>query len=256
MSRERYKAAVQLEKKAEKLCSSVLRRVDVHGFLCWYCDATLIEKGAEQVFVGIHPAGGPCDKAKDLREGTREKLYTIPGWNIWLDGEKHHHQKAVCRLFKKIHDSGWKRTLRSTACFNVFPFRTSKWAPPLRESGLWDPLAKWLESVLVQIKPKCIICNGNDENLGPWAAIKKQFEWDCLFDPVPLWSTYTLKGLEIKRGPLAGTKVLRGSQSWPGWSISPKPYQGDPEASEGGALGLRLIVGVWVWRLLCGASDY
>ena len=51
MSRERYKAALQLEKKAEKLCSSVLRREDVHGFLCWYCDANLIQNGAEQVFV-------------------------------------------------------------------------------------------------------------------------------------------------------------------------------------------------------------
>ena len=110
-----------------------------------------------------------------------------------------------------MHDSGWERTLRSTACFNVFPFRTSEWKPPLKESGLWDPLAEWLESVLVQIKPKRIICNGNDESRGPWAAIKNRFETDYLFEKLPvsgLPENVKLKGLRIKRGPLAGTKVL------------------------------------------------
>ena len=145
---------MQLQKKAEKRCSSVLRRADVHGFLCWYCDANLIQNGAERVFAGINPAGDSKDNAKDLKEGTREKPYTIPGWNIWLDGEQHDYQKAVRRLFEAMEGPCWGQALRSTACFNVFPFRAPKWKKLVSHYKLWNPLAKWFEEVLVQIKQK------------------------------------------------------------------------------------------------------
>ena len=98
----------------------------------------------------------------------------------------------------------------------------------MRPSELWNLLAKWFESVLIQIKPKRIICSGNDKSRGPWAAIKKRFEWDCPFCD-SLGGSYALKGLRIKSGPLAGTEVL-GIPNL-GWSKN-------PGVGEGGAMGL------------------
>ena len=217
MSREHFPTAARLEKKGRELCDPVIRNKKV-GFLCWYCDANLIEKGAEQVFVGINPGGDSKDDDRDLKEGNLEKAYTIPEWNIWLDGEHHAYQKAVCQLFEAMHGPGWEQKLRFTACFNVFPFRSYKWKNLVRDYKLWSPLAGWFEAVLLQIKPKRIICSGNaapkrsasarPSNWGPWCAIKKQFKTDRIFDPVPLWSNYTLKGRRIKHGRLAGTTVL------------------------------------------------
>ena len=207
MSRAHFPIADPMEKKASEICGSVIRDERV-GFLCWYCDANLIEKGAEQVFVGINPGGGSADDILDLQEGNLEKPYTISGWNIWLDGEHHAYKQAVCRLFKIMQGPGWKQKLRSTACFNVFPVRTMEWKALVREYKLWDPLAEWFQSVLVEIKPKRVICSGNDNSLGPWAAIKKQFKTDRIFDAVPLWSNYKLKGCRIKYGRQTGTKVL------------------------------------------------
>lgn len=207
MSRAHFPIADGMEKKASEICGSVIRDKQV-GFLCWYCDANLIEKGAEQVFVGINPGGGSKDDILDIQEGNLEKPYTYSGWNIWLDGQHHAYQQAVCRLFNVMHGPGWEQKLRSTACFNVFPFRSMEWKKLVREYRLWDPLAGWFHSVLVQINPKRIICSGNDNRLGPWAAIKKQLVTDRIFDTVPLWNNYKLKGRRIKYGRLAGTKVL------------------------------------------------
>ena len=142
-----------------------------------------------------------------MEEGTREKPYTIPEWNIWLDGEHHAYQKAVCQLFEAMHGPGWEQKLRFTACFNVFPFRSYEWKNLVRDYKLWSPLAGWFEAVLLRIKPKRIICSGNAA-CGPWGAIKEQFETDRIFDSVPLWNNYTLKGCRIKHGRLAGTTVL------------------------------------------------
>ena len=150
MSRECFPTADRLEQKARELCSSVTQNEQV-GFFCWYCDATLIEKGADQVFVGINPGGGRADDALDLKEGNPEKPYTIPDWNIWLDGEQHDYQKAVRRLFEAMHGPRWKQALRSTACFNVFPFRSRQWKNLVSHYELCNPLAKWFESVLIQI---------------------------------------------------------------------------------------------------------
>lgn len=217
MPREHFPATTYLEKKARELCYSVIQNERV-GFLCWYCDANLIEEGAEQVFVGINPGGGAKDNLLDLQEGNLEKPYTISGWNIWLDGEQHDYQKAVCQLFEAMHGSDWSQKLRFTACYNVFPFRSYNWKNLVCNYDLWGPLAGWFASVLIQIRPKRIICSGNADlkqsqstrrpNMGPWAAIQKQFETRRIFASVPLWSNYTIKGCRIKQGRLAGTKVL------------------------------------------------
>ena len=82
------------------------------GFHCWYCDANLIEKGSEHVFVGINPGGDRKDDDLDLKEGNLEKPYKIPGWNVWFDGEQHNYQQAVFQVFEAVHGSGLPRHVK------------------------------------------------------------------------------------------------------------------------------------------------
>ena len=65
------------------------------------------------------------------------------------------------RLFQVLFGPGWKRVLRSPACFNVCPFRTRS--------------AQDLEAML-------IICNGNGLGRSPWAVIQRYFGMEIVRD--------------------------------------------------------------------------
>ena len=81
MSRKDFPIATAFEKTAKELSPEEC----FFGFLCWYCDANLIENGAKQAFIGINPAGKPNDADHDQEKGYPEKPYTDPGWNaFWI----------------------------------------------------------------------------------------------------------------------------------------------------------------------------
>ena len=70
-----------------------------------------------------------------------------------------------------MYGEAWSDALRNAACFDVVPFRT-----PNIESlstRAWE-LAAWFRSVLEQVRPRRLICNGNGKR-SPWAVLDELY---------------------------------------------------------------------------------
>ncbi len=154
MSRQAFPGTITLERMA-KLLSDYRLPKNVHGFKCWYCDARLIEDGAKLAFIGVNPTGDQHDAAHDKKERYLDAPYEKrdPLWNAWLDEEwpdgnpYHPYRERVHRIFKAMCGPGWEQVLRSTACFNVCPFRTVQTGhlPP----ALWSASTEWFGKALI-----------------------------------------------------------------------------------------------------------
>ena len=124
---------------------------------CWYCDARLIEDGAKLAFISVNPTGDQHDAAHDKKERYLDAPYEKrdPLWNAWLDEEwpdgnpYHPYRERVHRIFKAMCGPGWEQVLRSTACFNVCPFRTvqTRHLPP----ALWSSSTEWFGKALIPL---------------------------------------------------------------------------------------------------------
>ena len=208
MSRKDFPIATAFEKTAKELSPEEC----FFGFLCWYCDANLIENGAKQAFIGINPAGKPNDADHDQEKGYPEKPYTDPGWNAFLDtkwDDWNPYQDSVPRLFEAMYGVGKsKRALRRTACFNVCPFRTNNSAALPVE--LKKASSQWFITVLKYVNPEFIICMGNAEASwsSPWAVLTRQFGIERRCPDRVSSLGYSLKDGTLESGPLEGVRVL------------------------------------------------
>ena len=208
MSRKDFPIAAAFEKKAKELSLEEC----FFGFICWYCDAALIENRARRAFIGSNPAGKPSDADHDQDQGYPEKPYTDPGWNAFLDtkwDDWNPYQESVPQLFEAMYGVGdFKRTLRRTACFNVCPFRTRNSAALPVE--LKKASSQWFIEVLKHVKPEFIICMGNNEASwsSPWAVLTRQFGIECRRPSRVGLLGYSLKDGTLESGPLVGVRVL------------------------------------------------
>ena len=216
MSRQAFPGATTLERMA-KLLSDYRLPKNVHGFKCWYCDARLIEDGAKLAFIGVNPAGDQHAAAHDKKERYLDAPYEKrdPLWNAWLDEEwpdgdpYHPYQERVHRFFKEMCGPGWEQILRSTACFNVCPFRTVQ--PGHLPSFLWSSSTEWFGKALIPVAPELIVCDGNGPSRSPWAVLKRRYGMEIVRDrkvhPNEKGSLHVKEG-RLKKAPFAGARVL------------------------------------------------
>ena len=216
MSRQAFPGATTLERMA-KLLSDYRLPKNVHGFKCWYCDARLIEDGAKLAFIGVNPTGDRHAAAHDKKERYLDAPYEKrdPLWNAWLDEEwpdgdpYHPYRERVHRLFKAMCGPGWEPILRSTACFNVCPFRTVQTGhlPP----SLWSSSTEWFGKALIPIAPEFIVCDGNGPPRSPWAVLKRRYGMEIVRErkvhPNERGSFHVKEG-RLKKAPFAGARVL------------------------------------------------
>ncbi|HMO15220.1 MAG TPA: hypothetical protein PKD64_13995 [Pirellulaceae bacterium] len=148
-----------------------------HGIKCWYCDANNIEKGSETLFIGLNPGGNDDSKKLDERAGYLESPYSVPGFNSWIDEEwpdrGPSHQAAVQRVFQTLYSDGWENKLRTSACTNIFPVRTET-TDAIDKSG-WLFAERWFGNILKHVRPKFVICNGNNQTNSAWAYLVKHY---------------------------------------------------------------------------------
>ena len=135
------------------------------------------DEGVKRVFVGIRPAGDPCEPLEDNPSGDMlEYLDDCPSdrpHNQWIDGHwggrGPTHQSLVQRVFESLYGKGgWKRELRATPSFNVCPLRVKDY-PPLC-SKVYDKSEALFLDMVEGLRPQTIICNGTGE-WTPWRAL-------------------------------------------------------------------------------------
>ena len=104
---------------------------------------------------------------------------------------------------------GWEPILRSTACFNVCPFRTVQTGhlPP----SLWSFSTEWFGKALIPIAPEFIVCDGNGPSRSPWAVLKGRYGMEIVRErkvhPNERRSFHVKEG-RLKKAPFAGARVL------------------------------------------------
>ncbi|MBI4338840.1 MAG: hypothetical protein HY680_02670 [Chloroflexi bacterium] len=208
---EAFRVARAFEREAEQYARRTLKG-KIFGTKCWYCDACLIEKGAQQVLIGLNPGGAEVSEARDQNGDYLALPYTRRGYNAWLDdktweGKGPAHQLAVRQAFKSMYSTRWEEKLRQTACFNVVPFRTPNASILTKETWNWG--AKWSTAILEHIAPKLIVCNGNGGK-SAWRVLCSAYKVGD-FREVAIGShgsTASLKVGIIASGGLKGAKVV------------------------------------------------
>ena len=181
----------------------------------WYNRPEAFESRADRVFLGIHPAGDPfdpkapaghCCKRQDWHDDDGHYSYWIcEDWSHAKNGTR--HQGYVLKAFRLIYGKGGKGLLHATPSFNVCPIRTSEVKDiPM---PVWRRSVSWAKTVLDEVEPSTIICNGNAESgRSPWAMLKREYglqytKYYALGD-----TNRSLKFGVAKDKPLNGTKVL------------------------------------------------
>ena len=157
-------------------------------FKYWYNPRCLFESPAKRVFVGINPRREGDSWKKEnhayLDYGCDGKIH-----NEWIDGEwageGPEHQRLARVVFEELYGcENWESKLRRTPCFNVMPLR-SRGANDIRDKA-WSKAVDWFKDVLLHLKPKTIICNGNSEGYrgkpgkSPWVAVRSEFDVETL----------------------------------------------------------------------------
>ena len=207
MARNDFPTAARFEQEARHLAQGAPAHT-IFGVKCWYCDASLIESGAERAFIGINPGGKAGDDKYDEQMGYLEAPYEERSFNAWLDEEwpeGNPHQRATRKLFQQMYGDRWESVLRSTACFNTCPFRTTS-AKDLSGS-LWDASTKWVVEVMNQVRPQLIICNGSGKFRSPWSVITGHYEVDLIFDEEVQANGYLREGT-LQLSPLTNVRIL------------------------------------------------
>ena len=222
--------------------SSWKRTVNRHGFdysniKPWYNPRWMFEpqpSGVDSVFIGINPGGkperpGPASAPKcgdNTCSHDRQSYYddcpSDAPYNDWLDarcwqGNGKLHQQSVKRVFSTLFDvENPENMMRSTPFFNVCPLRTED-ASQIPDC-VWKESLAWCKSVLDQLQPRLIICDGNTEpgktywsmlkSRSPWAMLKMEYKLERIRCEKLGKTNISLKFGEATVAPLEGTKVL------------------------------------------------
>ena len=199
-------AEAQAKRLAEELGDSV------HGVKCWHSAMHWFDQGADRAFIGINPGGGGESEEQDRWFGYLELPYSNDRYNAWLDERwqgkpqgEHKGQKAARQTFQAMYGEAWSDALRNAACFDVVPFRTPN--VETLPARAWELAVPWFQSVLEQVRPRLVICNGNNERRSPWAVISKLYglgetaKW-----PIP--PNVFLKEGVVLNGPLMNARVI------------------------------------------------
>ena len=237
-------SAKELEKWAEDIArtmeacsaSSWPRTVNRHGFdYCnikpWYNPRWMFEPRTDRVdcvFIGINPGGdpecpGPSENPEtcvstsgnrchhDLPQYYDDSPSEVP-YNDWLDarcwqGKGKLHQKRVKRVFSTLFDiENPEHVMRSTPSLNVCPLRT-KGARQIPDC-VWEQSLTWCMTVLGNLRPRLIICDGFGESgKSTWSAFKEMYG---ILSPQkePARGRANLKWGSIRARPLEQTTIV------------------------------------------------
>ena len=166
------------EREALKICDHAEKRGEpVYGISPWYCAADVIEHGVKVAFIGANPGGGARSQQDDKRTGRLLRPYKDERYNAWLDdrhweGRGAVHQERVVATFKILFGNvNGVDVLRSAACLNVVPVRSSRTSD--LSARTWRESIEWATRVLKHIAPEIIVCNGNGEQRSAWSALDR-----------------------------------------------------------------------------------
>ena len=170
------------------------RGEEVYGIKPWYSSVSLIENGAETVFIGANPGGGRSDQINDEKLGYLQLPYDDNQlYQAWLDdrhwGDKELQVRAI-EAFEILYGSRDKGrgALRNAASFNVVPMRSSDVNKLSRQT--WNEGVSWCTDVVAHIAPKIIICLGNGETKSAWSVFKKGM---TEVEKRPIYNNFSLK---------------------------------------------------------------
>ena len=207
------------------------RTVNRHGFdYCnikpWYNPSWMFEPRTDRVdcvFIGINPGGKPerpgptVDPARCVDTCDHDKLayyddaLSDTPYNDWLDARcwqgkgETEHQKRAKRVFSDLFDiESPENMMRWTPFFNVCPLRT-KGSGQIPDC-VWKRSLTWCKSVLDQLRPRLIICDGNAKlGKSPWVMLKSEYKLEKIRCKKIGDTDFSLKSGE---SPFEGTKVL------------------------------------------------
>ena len=206
-----YPTVRSFDKKAEELLKEAKSRGErFYGIKPWYCSARTIESGAKVAFIGANPGGGQQSEEDDKRLGVLDLPYQDPDYNAWLD-DTHWEgtgvpQTRARETFVILFGSRGHRVLRSAACFNVLPMRTSGTGSISQPT--WNRGASWAVDVLEHVAPEVIVCNGNGPSKSPWSLFSESHFGIKNLKEEKLFNNFSLKQGRIASGKLAGTLVI------------------------------------------------
>ena len=208
----KFNVARRFDRKAQELLKEAQARGEpVYGSKPWYCSARIIEEGAEVVFIGANPGGGPQSEATDRRLGYLTRPYDDPDYNAWLD-DRHWegdggHQQRVAEAFEVLFGVEGAHTLRQAACFNVVPLRTSGVDDISKDT--WAAGIDWTLALLEHMTPNVVVCNGNRSGgRSSWNVFDNPRFGITAVEATEVFGTYRLKRGRIARGKLAGAEVI------------------------------------------------
>ena len=207
-----FALARRFQEEAVAICERLtLDGAMLYGVKPWYCDASLIIPGTKRVFMGINPGGGEKSQQFEEKQGVLSLPYVITGYNSWLDDDvrpegRGGHGIGVQKVFKAFFDDTWETALRSTACFNLVPFRTPNAKKLTKEA--WELGKIWGLNVVKEIKPELIICTGNSESKSAWSAISTSYGMTNLQTVSMPGPKISIKFGRLTGDPLRSTKLL------------------------------------------------
>ena len=215
--------ALKREREAREFIDRLVEHGKLDGFLYgndrnfkpWYSPRGLIDNlrgRVDRVLIGVNPGGSP----REPDQTTVDRLWEVAlnpsrPFNAYLDerweGSRpgtSRLQRGVRNVFRVLYQDQWEAHLRNTACFNVCPVRTSDSSKI--QTDLWLYSMEWCKSVLNDLTPRMIICNGNsDDDRSPWTVLKTAYNLDRI-ESEPLGDSN--RSVKFGVASVEGTKVL------------------------------------------------
>ena len=182
----------------------------------WFSAPCLFEQPADSVFMATHPGGAPTGEEPPYQQTEHDCVVEdcdARRFNSWLDepwgdppGEAQ-NQVAVLNAFKAMFgDANGESVLRDTPCFEVCPLRISRTRD--LPDDVWIASMSWSAGVLEHLRPKTIICNGNQADWhSPWSAVKRIYGVEETASR-PLSPGATLRQGIVLSGELKGSQVI------------------------------------------------
>ena len=190
--------------------------VDGRNMQPWFSAPCLFEQPADMVFMATHPGGEPTGEEPPYQQTEHDCVVEdcdARRFNSWLDepwgdppGEAK-NQVAVLNAFKALYgDANAESVLRDTPCFEVCPLRISRTNE--LPDDVWIASMGWSAGVLEHLRPKTIICNGNQAGWhSPWSAIDRIYGVEETASQ-PLFQGATLRLGIAMSGELKGAQVI------------------------------------------------
>ena len=180
----------------EKKLEATLLAESLHSKDYWakpfYSNVHTFKPNVDIVFIGVNPGGNRHSEKYYKKYKYEEKIWSgnYLFFNSYIDerwGSAPHNvqgkgkdalQIAVKRVFKAVYGSGWKDTLRDTACFNLIPVNSKNTKDPNLHK-IWCNGVDWsIELLKLHLKPKFIILYGNDVSKNAksvWRILDQRF---------------------------------------------------------------------------------